>query len=456
MFQDVVPPKKTIRDIPVPENRKTRAGNGVTVPIRSQTEGTSLPKFSGGIPPAPSDMGGGSKPPFWKGSFFEKFMNMPQFSRRGLFWGGGVFLILILALFGAKYLFVHASVAVYPRSEQVSINAPFTAKKEAAAGELKFEVMTLTKEGTKVVPATGEKTVETKASGVITIYNDYSSATQRLIKNTRFETPEGLIYRIPDSVVVPGRKTVNKQTIPGSVEVTVFADQAGDSYNLGLKDFTIPGFKGDPRYKGFYARSKTAMTGGFSGVVKTASPEDLEKARVEVSQSLKDELLREANAQKPSNFVLFDKAIFLETRDLSAPMSNEVKYTATLYGVIFSRKDISKVIAEKYIRDFGLNGPEEVDVLELENLTFTPNPEEVRPWETGTISFILSGDATVSWLFDADSFKKDLASQPRERMQTVLDAYQSIDHAKATIRPFWRSSFPEDPDQISVTVAPVE
>ncbi len=452
MFQDVVPPKKTIRDIPVPENRKVRVGNALNVPTRPSVDG-GIPKFTGGIPPLPPESSGGGRPPFWRGSFFEKFMNMPQMPRKGLVWSIGGFLILLVAAFGAKYLFVHASVTVYPRGEQVTINAPFTAKKDAVLGELKFEVMTLTKEGNKIVPATGEKTVETKANGTITIYNDYSSASRRLIKNTRFETPEGLIYRVQDSVVVPGKKTVSGQSTPGSIDVVVYADQPGDSYNVALKDFTIPGFKGDPRYKGFYARSKAPMTGGFSGVVKTASPEDLVKARTEISQSLKDELLREANAQKPADFVLFDKAIYIETEDLSAPMANEVKYRATLYGVIFARKDISRAIAEKYIKDFGINGAEEVDVPNLESLTFTPNPAETKPWESGVLSFILTGDATVAWLFNAESFKKDLASQPRERMQTVLDAYQSIDHAKATIRPFWRSSFPDDPQQISVSIS---
>jgi len=59
------------------------------------------------------------------------------------------------------------------------------------------------------------------------------------------------MYRIDSSVIIPGYQKVNGKIIPGSIEATVYADQAGDGYNLKLADltgdFSIPGFKGDPR-----------------------------------------------------------------------------------------------------------------------------------------------------------------------------------------------------------------
>ena len=48
--------------------------------------------------------------------------------------------------------------------------------------------------------------MERKASGQIIVYNAYNDNNQKLIKNTRFETPDGKIYRIQASIIVPGTK----------------------------------------------------------------------------------------------------------------------------------------------------------------------------------------------------------------------------------------------------------
>ena len=61
----------------------------------------------------------------------------------------------------------------------------------------------------EIVEATAEKEVSQKASGKIIIYNNYSTVSQRLINNTRFEANSGKIYRINSSIVVPGYKKVD-------------------------------------------------------------------------------------------------------------------------------------------------------------------------------------------------------------------------------------------------------
>ena len=151
--------------------------------------------------------------------------------------------VLGLAVFVSN-LFHSAVLSVSPRVAAAAISDDLVAKR---AGGLTYQAVTLKEEGSSTVKATGEEAVSKKASGTVVIYNNYNSSSQRLIKNTRFETPEGLIFRVSDSVTVPGKKG----STPGSVEATIVADEPGDKYNVGLKDFTIPGFKGDPRYATF-------------------------------------------------------------------------------------------------------------------------------------------------------------------------------------------------------------
>src|SRR3990167_11473072 len=123
-------------------------------------------------------------------------------------WGGVVLALLVLGAIALVAL-RPTSVTVIPRSHTVLFDetAQFTAypAQASTAGTLLFTIETSTFEDSQVVPAQGVERVEDKASGTITVYNDYSTAPQKLVKNTRFQTPEGLVFRAPAEVIIPGR-----------------------------------------------------------------------------------------------------------------------------------------------------------------------------------------------------------------------------------------------------------
>ncbi|MGC8776088.1 MAG: hypothetical protein ACP5QN_02140, partial [Minisyncoccia bacterium] len=86
---------------------------------------------------------------------------------------------------------------------------------------------------TEPFKATGQKNVSEKAQGEITIYNAYSSEPQVLVATTRFEAPNGLIYRLKDRIIVPGAQIKDGKIIPSSITALVEADQPGEKYNTG-------------------------------------------------------------------------------------------------------------------------------------------------------------------------------------------------------------------------------
>src|SRR3989338_412417 len=179
---------------------------------------------------------------------------------------------LAVVLFGGLSLllsafFAGATVTVYPRTATVEVPARLEARLNAPLNALAYETFTVTRSATTATPATGTKTVSRQASGIITILNSYSSASQRLIANTRFEAPDGKIYRIRDSITVPGStKKADGTLTAGTIIATIYADSPGEAYNRSAATtFVIPGFKGDPRYNGFSAVSKGAISGGYIG-----------------------------------------------------------------------------------------------------------------------------------------------------------------------------------------------
>src|SRR3989344_1829781 len=130
-------------------------------------------------------------------------------------------LSIFFFLFSITSFFSTASVTIHPRVERVSFDDSYIARKNALPGELQFEVMTLQKKMSKQLEATEMQNSEIKASGKIVVYNNFSEASQRLIINTRFESENGLIYKIPASITVPGIKTINGKKVPGSIETEI-------------------------------------------------------------------------------------------------------------------------------------------------------------------------------------------------------------------------------------------
>jgi len=152
--------------------------------------------------------------------------------------------IVIVISFLIFSLFSRAVITVTSQQEDITISGTFAAGTEAEIDVLEYELFTLTRESTEVIKATGEKFVEAKSSGTIIIFNDFGTTEQRLVANTRFQTSNGLVYRIQDPVVVPGQTTNSKgETIPGSLEVRVVADKPGEEYNVEMSDFKLPGLE---------------------------------------------------------------------------------------------------------------------------------------------------------------------------------------------------------------------
>lgn len=463
ILQDIVPPeKRSIRNIPIPA-KNTASRNiiaDVNPPVREPVArgNFEIPKVPRRpvVEPAPLDTED-DEPRIYpyesdtdqKGGFFS--------SHKKLIWGAGVLAVLII-LFSVASLFSGATVTVVPKEETVAATPEtvFTAKAEATGDELGFQVLKITKNAGKEVPATGEEKVERKATGTIIIYNSADKTSQRLIKNTRFETPTGLIYRVSESVVVPAVKTEAGKVIPGSVEAVVYADEAGDKYNIGKVDFTIPGFKNDPRYKTLYARSKTEMSGGFVGTVKKISATDEKKARTELDAQLQDTLKKEALAQAPADFTLYDDGIFYSYNALpqtgDSKSSATVNEEATITAILFNNRAFAGAVASKLAPNVSKT---QVAIVGAENLKLAIKDKQLlSPNSLDTISFTLAGTLNFVSKFDEEKLKGDLAGKSKKDLTGILQLYPSIKSASAVLRPFWKGSFPSNVSDIKIVIAP--
>lgn len=379
------------------------------------------------------------------------------FSWGRVFLWGVAFVFLILLGLALSASFTGVTITVTPKTELVSVSHEFTASR-AATSNLGFEAVPISETAETTIPADTTKKVVEKANGSIVVYNNFSEKPQRLIKNTRFETADGLIYRISQSITVPGKAVKNGRTLPGSVEATVYADSPGKEYNIPPSDFTIPGFKSDKaRFAGFYARSKTPMTGGFDGIVRTPSDDALLKARTALRADLDKRVAKKLQGSVPENFILLDGALAVK-HESPIPEGRganlaTVRETATGAAYIFKREDMAQAIAGAMFPSHEASAP--VEIPELQTLVLhLKDSLGANPAHVEALRFNLDGTARVVWLYDEAKLRSAIAGKQKAELAGILAGFPTIERVDLVMRPFWSRSFPENPRKISFERAP--
>jgi hypothetical protein len=308
-----------------------------------------------------------------------------------------------------------------------------------------YMVATTSISKTKELALSEKKSVQSKASGKIVIYNNYSSDPQRLIKNTRFESASGKIYRIANSVTVPGKSG----STPGSIQVTVYADSYGTDYNSAPTDFTIPGFKGAAQYTTFYARSNGAITGGASGNVSSASLADINAAKdelaIELAQAVKDELGKVKQSGYVGLYSAPDIVYEDNENDLLAGTTATYKVTATGYLMLAKGDEFAQKVAED-ARDYK---GEPVRLDDTDKLTYTRKDAD-RLYEVQSLDLLVEGSPRVVFLTDEQALKAQVAGKPRSDFAAIMKGISSVEGAEIGFFPMWLSTFPKETSKIVV------
>ncbi len=360
--------------------------------------------------------------------------------------GGAIFLNILMG---------GAEVTVYPKFKDVSVQATFTGMKAPKAGELGYELLSLEATGERQVKASGTEKVSERAVGSIFVYNTDPKGIQRLIKNTRFENPDGLIFRIKESIEVPAAsKDAKGALVPGVVTAEVFADGTGEQYNVAPSRFTVPGLKNSPQYTTVYGESNVAMSGGFEGERFLLDEAELELKKQELQQELRATLLDRLKTERPVGFVVYESAVSFAFETLPATTYGDslatIKEKARLYVPMFKEDEFAEYIAKSTIA--GYEG-EPVLITDTGALAFayesaTATVSDIS--QETALPFNLKGTARIVWSFDANKLTKDLLGLSKTALEPMLQSYPAIDRAEAVVRPFWAQSFPDDMKKIEV------
>ncbi len=374
----------------------------------------------------------------------------PAKSRHGL-WMVAV-VAIVFFLFSLSYFFARAEVTIDPKTKDFSINLNLSAELDGTADVLAFDLVAISGDVSKTVTATEKKEVAESARGTVIIYNNFSTAPQKLDIDTRLEGSNGKIYKTEKALVVPGMSG----STPGSVEVRVYSVETGVAGNSKPLDFKILGFKGTPKYEKFYGRSKGDLTGGFKGLSHIVSEADKTKALSELRTALQEKLLQKATDQIPSGFVLLKDAVYLEIEEnsggslLSATTDTlPVALKGTLHGVLFEEKKLSTKIAQKVID--GYDGADTY-VVNIKDLTFKLSNTNTVLKDAKKIDFNLSGSAKVVWRLDSAKLTADLLGKSKGDFNQLLLGYPNVVSANLSLSPIWNRTIPDKAKDIKIIV----
>lgn len=312
------------------------------------------------------------------------------------------------------------------------------AKKEESNGEI-----------SESFASTGKKHIVSKASGKITIYNEFSSSDQKIVATTRFLSKDGHIFKIDENVTIPGFSRVEGKDVPGEVSVMVYADKAGEEYNIGPESFTIPGFQGTGKYSTIYARSSAAMTGGADREALYFSESDYIAAKEKLVKVVREKNDQDILAKKTVSYLLLDGTrkedeTKIVTDVKVGDISDSFKMTVSIKesGLFVNKDNIDEIVNWKMSLE---NNNEEA----VGDRTY-PDNLSITKAEDGTIDLPINIKQNVVAKVDVDKIKSDLYGKDEQGVKAYFQNIDKFDSVGVTFS--WTKNVPSSNDKIDIKI----
>lgn len=392
--------------------------------------------------------------------------NVAKNAGRFLWIFSAVSAVLLVGIF--VYLFIpRADIKVIPQRVQKNINLTVYAGEKNQEGEFMSDMIKL---GSTLVEeedvfsldfeTTGQKnSANKKARGIITIYNDFSEASQILVATTRFLSEDGKVFRLIKNETVPGIKVENEGKAAGEVKVEVIADQPGEEYNIDPTSFKIPGFEGGPKYDKFSAKSEEKMKGGGEGEsdLRAVSEADVENAKKEVLEKIKAQLAKkvEEKTKKENNvfseefieYEIIDSASFPEIGSVANNFEYQIKVKARC--LTFSEEKLNEKINEYVNNNIVSKQDFSAKIAKIDK----KYGESSMDFSNDSIETKLSVDILLEADIDYDSVKKELIGKNQEEIDEIISSYPEIKKIDAAISPsFFASQIPRYQSRVDLEV----
>lgn len=380
-----------------------------------------------------------------------------RFSRRTLIIAISA-LIALSGCGGAAWRWLpRATVVLTLKAETVSIQETVSAAQNITQPDasqsvisLPAELLVATKNAEQSFATSQKERIATKARGTLAVYNAFGSEPQVLVVMTRFQSPEGRIFRLDSRVTVPGARIENGRITPSSIAVLVTADEAGEMYNVpASKEWHIPGFEGTPKYDGFSAEAPRPITGGVRGERAAPTSEEVAQARAETAGVLEKALMGEMAVLLRNDLLALEGADRFTVRDerVIADARDAARFSFFMEGerrqIVFDEKMLRTLIFDKAAST--LRGSFRVRSVDLAY-------ENVKAdLEKGVAVFEVRGSVVFEPAVDVQTFTESILGKDETQLRAAIFALWGVERVNVSLQPFWVSRVPRDTSRVSVT-----
>lgn len=322
--------------------------------------------------------------------------------------------------------------------------------------------------------ATGKQFEGKNSSGKITIINE-SNNSWPLVEETRFQTNDGIVFRIKSAVTVPAASADG----PGKLDATVTADEfdsfeqaVGERGNIEPTRFFLPGLSSENQQK-LYAESTEPFTGGETIVIKQVSAEDLEAARNKMVNDLRASAeaeltshIKERNESQKTNLELLKGADVIEMSEPQVSIPDglegqridnfEVSGEIVVTGVAYSRDDLLGILKTEL--KLKKSPQKKLYRIDEESLTY-------RIVETDEGSRKIKITATLKGIEEFEispekengdrlirKIKEHVLNIPIDEAEVYIQNLPEIDKVHIESWPAWAPNMPGIPDNIKIEV----
>ncbi len=354
----------------------------------------------------------------------------------------------------AGYFFRIAQITITPKTIAGHIDTHISAEKSSRTSMvLPFETMTIKGSLTKTVLATDTKEVSESARGQVIFYNKYSATPRLVAKDTRLTATNGVLYKLENTITIPGYTKTKNVITPGSISATVIASEPGEKGNSGPTDFSVVAFKGKDTYTKIYARSTGALTGGYVGTSFIASQDLIEKTKTILSEELKQKLIQDAGKQLPKGYYLpnnlFVFSVTITTPDQKSDRASlSLVADGQLTAVIIPEKQLTytlaHLVASEITEETKLEKPDMHTVTIAFDSKF--NTESIDTVKS--IPLTITGDIQTNYTIDIEKITKAITGIEQSAFTSTLAKEVGVGTASLKMIPWYASTLPQKSSRI--------
>jgi hypothetical protein len=323
--------------------------------------------------------------------------------------------------------------------------------------------------------ATGKEFQGKNAQGKVLIKNT-SSNDWPLVPRTRFQTADGLVFRIDRQITVPAGSVAN----PGTLEVNVLADPLdafdqpiGDKGNLpeGTK-FFLPALSADNQKK-IFAESVGSFSGGETSATKFISADDTAAARAKMEVELKEAaeaelkaVIAQRNEEQNTNLQLLTGTNLIKLGDINISIpqniegqkleSFDVKGTVTATGIAYNQDELLTILNNEL--KVKKNPEKSLASVDEGSITYkiTENNEVagkvvITPSIQGIEEFEISpkkenGERLIK------KIKDQIVGKEIQEARDFIQGLPEIEKVEISTWPAWAPTIPSVPDNIKIEI----